>query len=41
MLLQDLMKEKETLELELQVVMDRWVYLSEIAEQIENKKKGK
>ncbi|HHX63194.1 MAG TPA: ABC-F family ATP-binding cassette domain-containing protein [Epulopiscium sp.] len=40
-LLQDLMKEKEGLELELEEVMDRWVYLHEIAEQIEEQKKGK
>ncbi len=40
-LLQDLMKEKEALEDQLEDVMDRWVYLSEIAEKIENQKKGK
>ncbi len=40
-LLQDLMTEKEAFEGQLEEVMDRWVYLSEIAEQIEESKKGK
>ena len=40
-LLQDLMKEKDALEADLEAVMDRWVYLSELAEQIEDQKKGK
>ncbi len=40
-LLQDLMKEKESLEGELEKVMDRWVYLNEIAEQIEAQKANK
>jgi len=37
--LSELMKLKEELEKELEVQMDRWVYLSDLAEQIENAKK--
>ena len=40
-LLQDLMKEKEALEINLEEVMERWVYLNEINEQIENSKNKK
>lgn len=37
--LQDLLKEKERIEIELNEKMDRWIYLSELAEKIEENKK--
>ena len=36
--LNELMKEKETLEKELEIKMDRWVYLNDLADQIEQAK---
>ena len=40
-LLQELLKEKEELEHQLQVKMDRWVYLNELAERISNARSKK
>lgn len=40
-LLQELLKEKEDLEHQLQVKMDRWVYLNELAERISNTRSKK
>lgn len=37
--LQDLLKEKERIEIDLNEKMDRWIYLSELAEKIEENKK--
>lgn len=40
-LLQELVTTKEQLELDLEAAMERWVYLNEIAEQIQQQKEGK
>ncbi|MBL4936533.1 ABC-F family ATP-binding cassette domain-containing protein [Clostridium sp. YIM B02515] len=40
-LLQDLLKEKDTLEKQLEEKMDRWVYLNELAEKITDAKQNK
>lgn len=40
-LLQDLLKEKDTLEKQLEEKMDRWVYLNELAEKITDSKQNK
>ena len=39
--LAEIMREKETAEAQLEEKMDRWVYLNDLAEQIEAQKSGK